>query len=129
MRLWGDAEAHLSYALQEARDQATGDILTNSPRQMIKGRMSAPLFGTGSSVALEVLGIGNRRTIAGNQLSATGTANLTITKSLGRSFELVGTVRNVFDVDYAIPASDSHLQDSIQQNGRTFRVGLRFNVR
>jgi outer membrane receptor for ferrienterochelin and colicins len=129
MRLWGDAEGALSYALQEARDQATGDILTNSPRQMIKGRVSAPLFGTSSSVALEVLGVGSRQTIAGNQLAPTGTANLTITKSLGRSFELVGTVRNLFDIEYAVPASDSHLQDSIQQNGRTFRVGLRVNIK
>jgi outer membrane receptor for ferrienterochelin and colicins len=129
MRLWGDAEGHLSYALQEARDQATGDILTNSPRQMLKGRVTAPLFGTGSSVALELLGIGSRQTIAGNQLSATGTVNLTVTKSLGRSFELLGTVRNMFDVDYAIPASDSHVQDSIPQNGRTFRVGLRVKIK
>jgi iron complex outermembrane receptor protein len=129
MRLWGDAEGHLSYALQEARDEATGDILTNSPRQMLKGRVSAPILGTGSSVALEVLGIGRRQTIAGNQLSATGTANVTITKSLGRSFELLGTVRNLFDAEYAIPASDSHLQDSILQNGRTFRIGLRVKVR
>jgi iron complex outermembrane receptor protein len=129
MRLWGDAEGHLSYALQEARDQATGDLLTNSPRQMIKGRVSAPLFGNGSSVALELLGIGSRQTIAGNTLGATGTANLTVSKALGRSFELVGTVRNMFDVEYAIPASDSHVQDSIPQNGRTFRVGLRVKVR
>ena len=129
MRLWGDAQGHLSYALQEARDQATDNILTNSPRQMIKGRVNAPLFGTGPSVALEVLGIGSRKTIAGNQLSATATTNLTITRSLGRSFELVGTVRNLFDVVYAIPASDSHLQDSILQNGRTFRVGLRVTIK
>jgi outer membrane receptor for ferrienterochelin and colicins len=129
MRLWGDAEGHVSYALQEARDEATGDILTNSPRQMVKGRVSAPLFGNGSSVALEMLGVGRRQTIAGNTLGATGTANVTVTKALGRSFELVGIVRNLFDVEYAIPASDSHLQDSIPQNGRTFRVGLRVKVK
>jgi outer membrane receptor for ferrienterochelin and colicins len=129
MRLGGDAEGHLSYALQNARDQATGDVLTNSPRHMIKGRVSAPLLGTGSSVALEVLGIGSRQTIAGSRLAASGTANLTITKALGPSFDLVGTVRNVFDVDYAIPASSSHRQDSIAQNGRTFRVGLRVTVK
>ena len=129
MRLVGDADAHLSYALQEARDQATGDILVNSPRQMLKGRVSAPLFGTGSSVALELLGIGSRQTLAGNTLAATGTANVTVTKSLGQNFELIGTVRNLFDADYAVPASDSYLQDSIPQNGRTFRVGLRVKVK
>ena len=50
-------------------------------------------------------------------------------KPLGRSFELFGTVRNLFDVDYAIPASDQHLQDTIPQNGRTFRVGLRVKIK
>jgi iron complex outermembrane receptor protein len=129
MRLWGDAEGHLSYALQEARDQATGNILTNSPRQMFKGRVSAPLLGNGSSVALELLGIGSRQTITGNTLPTTGTANVTVSKSLGRSFELVATARNVFDAQYAIPASSSHLQDSIPQNGRTFRVGLRVKIK
>lgn len=129
MRLWGDAEGHVSYALQEARDETTGTILINSPRQMFKARVSAPLFGTGSALALELLGIGSRQTLGGNRLPSTGTANVTVTKSLGESFELVGTVRNLFDVEYAVPASDSYLQDSIPQNGRTFRVGLRVKLK
>ena len=65
MRLWRGAEGHISYALQDATDHATGITLTNSPRQMGKARVSAPLFGIGSSVAIEVLGIGSRRTVAG----------------------------------------------------------------
>ena len=66
MRLWRGAEGHMSYALQEAIDQATGATLANSPRQMGKARVSAPLFGTGSSLAVEVLGIGSRQTMSGN---------------------------------------------------------------
>ena len=128
MRLWRGAEGHMSYALQEATDQATGAALVNSPRQMAKGRVSAPLFGPGSSVAVEVLGIGRRATIGGNILGASTTANLTVTKPIGRSLEIVGTVRNLFDVLYAVPASDEHLQDTIPQNGRTFRVGLRVKL-
>jgi iron complex outermembrane receptor protein len=124
MRLWKGAESHVSYAVQEATDHATGERLTNSPRQMIKGRISAPLFGAGSSVALEVLGIGSRRTVQGNAVAGAATANLTIIKPLGRSFELLGTMRNLFDVEYADPASDQHLQDAIPRNGRTFHVGI-----
>jgi outer membrane receptor for ferrienterochelin and colicins len=128
MRLWGGAEGHASYALQDATDHATGVTLTNSPRQMSKARVSAPLFGIGSSVAIEVLGIGSRRTVAGDRVSAATTANVTVIKPLGRSFELLGTVRNLFDLDYSVPVSDEHLQDTVPQNGRTFRIGLRWKV-
>ena len=128
MRLWHGAEGHMSYALQEATDQATGEILTNSPKQMGKARVSAPLFGPGSSVAVEVLGIGRRQTVAGNTLGAATTANVTIIKPLGPSLELVGSVRNLFGLDYAVPASSEHVQDSIPQNGRTFRVGLKLRL-
>ncbi len=128
MRLWRGADGHMSYAVQEAIDQATGATLPNSPRQMGKVRVSAPLFGTGSSLAVEVLGIGRRQTLSGNWTGAATTANVTLVKPLGRSLELFGTVRNLFDVDYAVPASSEHVQDTIPQNGRTFRVGLRVRL-
>jgi iron complex outermembrane receptor protein len=124
MRLWKGAESHLSYALQEARDQASGGLLTNSPQQMAKGRVSAPLFGRGSSLALELIAIGNRWTVRGTHVPAATTANVTLIKPLGRSFELLGTMRNLFDVEYADPASDQHLQETIPRNGRTFHVGI-----
>ena len=124
MRLWRGAKAHMSYALQNATDQATGATLPELAPTDGQGALSAPLFGPGSSLAIEVLGIGGRQTVAGNQLGAATTANLTLIKPLGRSLELVGTVRNLFNLDYAVPASDEHLQDSIPQNGRTFRVGF-----
>jgi outer membrane receptor for ferrienterochelin and colicins len=124
MRLWKGAEGHLSYALQNATDHATGQRLTNSPRQMFKGRVSAPLLGSGSSVALEVLGIGRRLTVAGSEVRAATTANLTVIKPLGHSFELLGTARNLFDVAYADPASEQHRQDTIPRNGRTLHIGI-----
>ena len=91
MRLWRGAEGHMSYALQEAIDQATGATLPNSPRQMGKARVSAPLFGAGSSLAVEVLGIGRRQTVSGNWAGAAATANVTLTKPIGQSLELFGS--------------------------------------
>jgi outer membrane cobalamin receptor len=129
MRLWRGAEGHMSYALQEATDRATNLTLMNSPRHMLKGRVSAPLFGNGSSVALEVLGIGSRLSVAGNRVDASTTADITVIKPLGSTFEITGTVRNLFDVDYAVPGGSQHLQDTIPQNGRTFRVGLRVKIK
>ena len=128
MRLWRGADGHMSYALQEATDRASGLTLPNSSRQMLKARVSTPLFGNGSSVALEVLGVGSRLTITGGRTAAATTADVTVIKPLGSTFELTGAVRNLFDVDYAVPGGSQHLQDTIPQNGRTFRVGLQVKI-
>jgi iron complex outermembrane receptor protein len=126
MRLWWGLEGLVSYALQRATDRETKTSLPNSPGQMGKLRMSLPLAGDRSSLGVEVLYLGARQTLRGNTLSPATTANVTVVQPVGRGLELVGTIRNLFDEQYADPASDQHRQDSIPQNGRTFRVGLRW---
>jgi outer membrane receptor protein involved in Fe transport len=66
--------------------------------------------------------------LAGATLKPAATAGVTIIAPMGRAFELFGGVRNVFNVQYADPASDSHRQDVIPQNDRTARVGLRWKL-
>jgi outer membrane receptor protein involved in Fe transport len=39
---------------------------------------------------------------------------------------VVAAVRNLVNVRYADPASEEHRQDVIEQDGRTFTVGLRW---
>lgn len=124
-RRWG-LEGVVSYALQRAIDQQTHTPLPNSPKHMAKLRVSVPGPMDGSSLALEVLFLGSRDTLAGHSLQPFTTTNVTVTHPLTRSFDLIGTFRNLFDAQYADPASDQHLQDSIPQNGRTFRMGLRW---
>jgi outer membrane cobalamin receptor len=53
-------------------------------------------------------GLAPRRTLAGTSVAAATVANLTFTKRVGGAFELVGSVRNLFDAQYADPASDEH---------------------
>ncbi len=45
---------------------------------------------------------------------------------LGRSWELSGGVRNIFDTRYSDPVSSQHRQDAIAQNGITARIGFRW---
>ena len=47
---------------------------------------------------------------------------------VGKSWEVFGTVRNLFDDEYFDPASSQHAQDAIPQNGRTARIGLRWQL-
>lgn len=51
---------------------------------------------------------------------------MTLTTRVNSAFELVGSVRNPFDAQFADPASDEHAVDAIQQNGRTARIGIRW---
>jgi hypothetical protein len=122
MRLGGGLQGLMSYALQRANNLEAGATLVNSPGQTAKFRVSAPGPSKRSSVSLEVLAMGSRRTIAGATLGPTTTANVTLLAPIGR-FELMAGVRDLFDVRYADPASDAHRQDVIAQNGRT-RVSL-----
>ncbi len=126
MRIRGGVQALTSYALQQVIDQDTRDALTNSPRHMLKARVSVNGPTDRSSIAGEALYFSSRTTLAGNTLSSATLVNLTMIQPIGRSFEVVGTVRNLFNEQYADPVSDLHLQDSIPQNGRTFLIGLRW---
>jgi outer membrane receptor protein involved in Fe transport len=98
----------------------------NSPAQMAKLRLSVPGPFAGSSVSTEILAMGSRRTLAGATLPATAVVNLTTSVPLSRRVELVAGANNLFDLQYADPASDQHRQDVIAQHGRTLRAGLRW---
>jgi len=128
MRLGAGLQGVMSYALQRAEDIQTGAVLVNSPAQMAKFRLSVPGPSTLSVVSVEVLSMSSRRTLAGNTLTPAATANVTMIAPVGARFELVGGVMNLFDVQYADPVSDQHLQDSIGRNGRALRVGLRWKI-
>ena len=94
---------------------------------MVKARISGPGPINRSLVSVEALYISHRTTIAGNILPPATLANLTIRAPVGRAFELVGSVRNLFNVAYADPVADPAL-DAIGQNGRTFRIGLQWKI-
>ncbi|HXI29533.1 MAG TPA: TonB-dependent receptor, partial [Vicinamibacterales bacterium] len=128
MRLKGGVQGLASYALQRVKDLETGTTLVNSPAQMLKLRLTMPGPFEHSSLALEVLGMSSRRTLANATLDPTATANVTFVAPVGKRFQLIGSVRNLFDMQYSDPASDQHLQDTIPQNGRTFRIGLQVKL-
>jgi outer membrane receptor protein involved in Fe transport len=78
---------------------------------------------------VEVLSMSSRRTLAGATLTPATTANVTMIVPVGPALELVGIAQNLFNVQYADPASASLQQDAIVQNGRTLRVGLSWKFR
>jgi iron complex outermembrane receptor protein len=126
MRLKGRADALVSYALQSAVDQATHDELVNSPRHMVKGRISIPGPTRLSFISVEAQYLSRRETLAGAKVSAAAPVNITLIQPFGRSWEISGGVQNLFNDQYADPVANSLAQDSVLQNGRTARIGLRW---
>jgi outer membrane receptor for ferrienterochelin and colicins len=138
MRFKGESRGLVSYALQSAIDQQTHEGLPNSPHHVAKGRLSLPGPTPRSFVSVEGQYLSSRTTIAradrddgykfASKVSGAATLNVNIIQPLGRSWELSGGIRNLFDNKYLDPVSDQHQQEAIPQNGRTARIGLTWKL-
>jgi iron complex outermembrane receptor protein len=137
VRLGGESRALVSYAVQNAVDQQTHDELPNSPRHVAKGRVSVPGPLSRSFVSVEGQFLSSRATLArpaadgsmvAGRVGSAATANVTLVQPLGRTWELTAGVRNLFDSKYSDPVSDQHVQEAVEQNGRTARIGLTWKV-
>jgi iron complex outermembrane receptor protein len=66
-----------------------------------------------------------RLTLAGNTVSGYGVVNVTLLgHALGKHLDLSGSVYNLFDKKHFDPGRPEDVEDSIEQDGRTFRIKL-----
>jgi iron complex outermembrane receptor protein len=70
---------------------------------------------------------GQPLTVQGTDAGAYGLLNLTLySQNLIKNLEFSASVYNVFDRHYQDPASRFHVQDTLEQDGRSFRVKLTY---
>lgn len=120
----GSAKLRTSYSWQQTRDGSSGTTLVNSPRQLAKLNLSAPLFGTGWRAGAEAQYVGRRNTLLG-ETGGYWLGNLTLSSvRLAPGLEVFASIYNLFDRRYADPGSEEHVQDAIPQDGRLFRLKL-----
>lgn len=119
----GIVEGRLNYSYTDARSSATDAWLSNSPRHMAKMNLMTPLLYRSVRVGFEVQHIGDRLTLSRKTARAYTVANLNVaaTNVFGR-FDISAGVRNLFDERYAYPVGEELVQDTIEADGRTFRV-------
>jgi iron complex outermembrane receptor protein len=116
-----------SYALQKAVDAQTRDDLTSSPHHIAKLNFSVPFHRDRFSAGLELQYHGESRTLSGARAEDFVMTNVTLLRRPGdKGLELSGTVFNLFDGSYGYPGAQDHLQNVIEQNGRSFRGKLTF---
>lgn len=126
----GAMRLRLAYGWQKAQDKAPERSLTNSPRHLLKAQWSdsvrlADVPGLQGRYAVELLGIGPRRTLLNARLPGHVLTHLVYTTQVAKVDVSLG-VYNLFNRGVADPASYEVREDSIRQDGRTFRLKLTY---
>jgi len=120
-------DGRVSYAIQEARDNVSDRLLTNSPQHLVKGNLIIPLFSDKVFAGLETRYMSSRLTLSGNSAKSVFLTNVTLfTQQLLPGWEFSAQVNNLFDYHYSDPTSGQHFQDTILQDGRTYWLKLKY---
>jgi outer membrane receptor protein involved in Fe transport len=115
----------VSDSIQHSRDLQNGGVLTNSPKQLGKASLSFPLTRHGLFAGGEAQYTSERRTIAGTDLGGFLLVNATLlARKLHKNFDVSASLYNLLDKHYAESGGTEHVQASIPQDGRSFRVKL-----
>ena len=117
----------VSYAYQETEDKETGEILSNSPKHLAKLNIIVPLLKEKVFLGLEEQYTSKRKTLKDNDAKSFYVTNITLfSQNLLKRFEASVSMYNLFDYRYGDPGSAEHVQDVIQQDGRSFRFKLSY---
>ncbi len=127
-RLWDSGtRLRTSYAWQISRDEATQAELVNSPRHLVKLNYSVPVWKEGMRTGLELRYTSSRKTLAGGNAGGHLLTNLTLlSERLKENLDISASVYNLFDIRYADPGAQEHVQDLIMQDGRNYRLKLTY---
>lgn len=120
-------KGRISYTFQDVQDDLTGETPVNSPEHLVKVNLIVPLIHDKVFTGMEVQYTGKRKTLAGKDVEDFFVTNVTIfTQKLLKGLEISGSVYNLFDKKYRDPGSGEHRQDSLEQDGRSFRCKLTY---
>ena len=123
-------EAEISQTVQNSRYLNTGVVMTNSPTQLVKANLSIPIWQRKYFAGLEAQYVSRRRTIAQTELGGYLLTNLTLySRKLTERVDVSASIYNLLNKSYAESGGYEHLQTSIPQDGRSFRVKLTFRPR
>ena len=108
-----------SYTLQRARDEDGGYDLSSSPHHLGKLYLTTPLYRNLAG-SLELQYNASSRTIRAGRSDDFLLANLTLlTHQPMRGLDASLGIHNLLDTRYGYPGSADHIQDVIEQDGRS----------
>jgi len=130
-----------SYSFQDTHNTTVGWQMPDSPNNLFKFNLSAPLLkdkifaGVEYQYTSDRLSLHNTTdpsgqpvTVQGVTAGGYGIVNLTLFgRNLIKNLEFSASVYNLLNRRYGDPASAFHVQDVIAQDGRTFRLKLTYH--
>jgi outer membrane receptor for ferrienterochelin and colicins len=124
-KLNNGVEGRASYSYE---DDNTNGQLSNLPRHLAKFNLTAPLLQRRLFAGWESQYTSKRSTLAGNYLGGFAIANLTLSaRNLGKHSDLSFSLYNLFGRKYSQPGGPENVQDSLPQDGRSFRVKVGYH--
>jgi outer membrane receptor for ferrienterochelin and colicins len=122
-RWQGGLKGRLSYTYSKAQDRKTSESLTNSPAHLAKFNLTIPMVKEKLFFSIEEQYTDKRETISDNAAGSYMITNTTLfSKDIFNGLELSGSVYNLFNKRYSDPGSAEQTPDTIEQDGRTFRL-------
>ena len=125
--------ARLSCAFQKTEDELTQTELSNSPQQMAKLNLIAPLWGEKISAGIDLQYYSAVNTVSLVRSDDVFNVNATLTsRPIGKNFEISASVHNLFDSTDGFSASSEHINsvgsqlDTIPREGRAFFMKLTY---
>ncbi|HUA38329.1 MAG TPA: TonB-dependent receptor [Candidatus Sulfopaludibacter sp.] len=127
----------LSYTLQHTENRDSDAGLPDSPMHLIKLNLNAPLYRDKIFAGLEVQYTSKSHTVftdpttgdtlPGPDSPGYAVVNFTLfSQNIIKNLDISASIYNLLDKTYYEPASNFHLQNAIQQDGRTFRIKLTY---
>jgi iron complex outermembrane receptor protein len=115
--------------MQEAREQEAGgsERLESSPQHLAMGNVIMPIVTDKIFAGIQTRYMSSRLTEAEAKSKNVFLTTVTLfTQQLVTGWEFSAQLNNLFDYRYGDPASGEHRQDTIEQDGRTFWVKLKY---
>jgi outer membrane receptor for ferrienterochelin and colicins len=114
-----------SYSYVDAQQPVTHQILNNSPQHLGKLDLSVPVVRQRLFASADAQYTSSAQTLGGNTISGFSVLNFTLLgHPLGKHLDLSATVYNIFNKKYFDAGRPEDPEDSIQQDGRNFRIKL-----
>ena len=116
-----------SYTRQVAETADSGEQLVNSPTNLFKTQLSVPLYKDKVFGSVELLYASDRVTLTRQKTGDAWLVNATLfSHELAPGLEVSASIYNLFGQRYRTVGGTEHLQDQIEQDGRTLRVKVSY---
>jgi outer membrane receptor for ferrienterochelin and colicins len=116
-------QGRASYSYVDAEQPQTLQILDNSPQHLGKLNLSYPIVQQHLFASFDAQYTSSVQTLAGNSVNGYSVLNFTMLgHSLGKHLDLSASVYNVFNKKYFDAGRPEDPEDTIQQDGRNFRI-------